>query len=297
MVSFLLLPAEIRLKIWKLCCLQSRNITILSVGVGEFIETNPIDRSSRDDPKHRFITYTPVPALLHTCKESRHVGLQYYELSFGRTYDLRHGVKIEIPHRIYVNWISDCILPVGYHETDKTTFDCFFCDCTLPTARYIAVDASKYIPFRKGRLSTMGVLEEIILYYPLYPLSHISFLLDSTWEPGVELFELPSTQPDGLPMDHLEGYVVLRQAEKDLLEELNERENEIKSMEDRRQRTREKCIRTNRKIPASLLSSPIPWSRPSVRIMLAKPKGAPIGKQFLFLESEKNVIKLGFINL
>ncbi|KAI1369666.1 hypothetical protein F5Y08DRAFT_100163 [Xylaria arbuscula] len=65
--SFSLLPAELRLQIWRASC-HRRVVEVFY-----------------DSANRRCTTTTPVPAILHTCRESRCEALRVYKKSFGTT--------------------------------------------------------------------------------------------------------------------------------------------------------------------------------------------------------------------
>jgi len=77
------LPIELRFKVWENASMATRTLELVYL-------IN--DR--------RFYTLQPVPAVLHTCRESRRVGKRIYHLSFG---------SAKCPPRTYFNPISDII--------------------------------------------------------------------------------------------------------------------------------------------------------------------------------------------
>jgi hypothetical protein len=72
--SFMRLPVELRDIVWELQLPGPRTITI----------TEDVVHKSLDDPDLRIAkaAKTPVPTLLHICKESRDFALRFYRLSF-----------------------------------------------------------------------------------------------------------------------------------------------------------------------------------------------------------------------
>jgi hypothetical protein len=72
--SFMRLPVELRDMVWELQLPDPRTITI----------TEDVVHKSLDDPDLRIAkaAKTPVPTLLHICKESRDFALRFYRLSF-----------------------------------------------------------------------------------------------------------------------------------------------------------------------------------------------------------------------
>lgn len=96
------LPPELRQKIWKEGCCVSRNIDL-------WVTKN---RNPGKLNRHPFICRSHSqrpPAILHTTKEAREVGLRYYSL-FALTLS---------PGQIYVHWNCDIICPI-LHAQDHT---------------------------------------------------------------------------------------------------------------------------------------------------------------------------------
>ncbi|RFU29986.1 hypothetical protein B7463_g6378, partial [Scytalidium lignicola] len=91
--KFPLLPSELRLKIWS-----------LALDISRTIKVNLKKDIVRPGPGHRyaqsFNSPTPVPALLHTCRESRFEGLTIYKPCFTT----RHS-----PNYIYVCFDRDVV--------------------------------------------------------------------------------------------------------------------------------------------------------------------------------------------
>ncbi len=104
---------EIRLKIWKIVCLTPRMVDLWQVQKG----TNMLYPHC---PTFQYKSHCPIPAVLHICQESRHEGLKYYTLGFGRAaerWTLHMGTYIEfrpvqLPPRIYFNPQCDIICPI-----------------------------------------------------------------------------------------------------------------------------------------------------------------------------------------
>ena len=87
---FPLLPSELRIKVWNFVVSVPRVVTVSCEK--EKIRTRRIAKS--------FVSQTAVPALLHTCRESRHEGLLTYTPAF----------KTETsPNYIYVSFEHDAI--------------------------------------------------------------------------------------------------------------------------------------------------------------------------------------------
>lgn len=118
------LPLELRRKIWKYACCVSRLIDLWAVPVytanseewflDNFGSVGPLVFKSHSRP----------PAVLHTSKESRAIGLESYSLEFGD--EMKRQIngatfKVSIPNTIYVNWQSDiiCPMPTNYRTGDR----------------------------------------------------------------------------------------------------------------------------------------------------------------------------------
>ena len=91
-----LLP-ELQIIIWKIVAYQPRNVVIVvrALGVGSLYEDFY--------QGHKYVGFNPIPALLHTTRQSRLEGLKYFELAFSSTHRFEDGPTIDIPARIYVN--------------------------------------------------------------------------------------------------------------------------------------------------------------------------------------------------
>ncbi|EPE37043.1 hypothetical protein GLAREA_09206 [Glarea lozoyensis ATCC 20868] len=119
------LPTKLRLMIWKITCSNPRVIEVLH-GKTKF-ENNPSN--------------TPVPALLHVCREARAEGLKVYE-KLPDCGDLhRYGTT-------YVNWevdhilLEDCILDSQTHNPQHSLLHDDFQKC-----RHLVLGASRMKSF------------------------------------------------------------------------------------------------------------------------------------------------------
>ena len=120
------LAPELRQKLWKEACCVSRIVDIWATPIGgkecrEFT-THFFDRGTY------FYKTNPhgTPAILHTSREARTIGLEHYTLSFGSTFIGAIGtaiVQITSPPKIWVNWDWDTIFPMktfNYNLDDNT---------------------------------------------------------------------------------------------------------------------------------------------------------------------------------
>lgn len=115
---FTLLPAELRLHIWRLSC-HRRVVEVFY-----------------DQENDRCSTTAPVPAVLHACRESRYEALRLYRMSFGT---MTHEP------RIYFNREMDTLyIPrppcMGYDDSSRSFAD------LIRDAHYIVHLAIDYVP-------------------------------------------------------------------------------------------------------------------------------------------------------
>lgn len=101
------LPLEIRLEIWGYASFLPRNIDIWPYYLG-----GPLTGPFNNFYPHHFVSNNGIPGLLHTCRESRTVGLQHYVLGFG-TSEIINGFSFQTPTRIYVNPVVDRAVEMG----------------------------------------------------------------------------------------------------------------------------------------------------------------------------------------
>jgi hypothetical protein len=68
----------------------------------------------------KYGTHSQAPSILHTSKEARSVGLQYYDLLFGGEIKGETGKNVGSPKKpyIYVNWKHDILFPVPFLHED-----------------------------------------------------------------------------------------------------------------------------------------------------------------------------------
>ncbi|KAF7873890.1 hypothetical protein EAF04_002562 [Stromatinia cepivora] len=152
------LPIEIRSKIWKFVGNQPRNLDIWQRPLGNLGRILLF----------RWVTLSAVPPILHTCQESRKVGLEFYELSFGRVIELAHEMSINIEATIYVNWNKDRIFPMQKGGLDDAA-NAVIGDTLEPsnmTAK-IQTMAVRAINHEEPELSILGAgyVDKISIYY------------------------------------------------------------------------------------------------------------------------------------
>jgi hypothetical protein len=107
------LAPEIRLKIWKVVCLEPRMVDVWQV-------EKDINMPYPHCGTFQYKSHCPIPAVLHISHESRYEGLKYYTLGFGREakrWTVDQGVyrefrPIQLPPRIYFNPQCDMICPI-----------------------------------------------------------------------------------------------------------------------------------------------------------------------------------------
>ncbi|CZR66207.1 uncharacterized protein PAC_16108 [Phialocephala subalpina] len=112
------LPAELRLKIWFFALPRQRLVEIM---VNETFDSYLSDASSEDrwSLVKSVRSPTSVPAILHTCNESRVEALKYYHLSFGRNTSYSRNMN----PRIYFDASTD-VLYLNCHHFPLVTFIC-----------------------------------------------------------------------------------------------------------------------------------------------------------------------------
>ncbi|KAI0206357.1 hypothetical protein F4808DRAFT_455119 [Astrocystis sublimbata] len=115
---FTLLPAELRIQIWRLSCHQR---------VVEVLYDQESDRCS---------TTTPVPAALHVCRESRYEALRVYKRSFGT---LSHEPTIYFNRELDTVYIPRPPF-MGYDDSSRSFAE------SIEDAHYIVHLAIDYVP-------------------------------------------------------------------------------------------------------------------------------------------------------
>ncbi|KUJ14072.1 uncharacterized protein LY89DRAFT_737067 [Mollisia scopiformis] len=116
---FSLLPHDLRVDIWKIVTVQPRNLDIWPLRVGTFNYDREIEGQARY-ATWRYFTTQPIPAVLHTTRESREIGLKHYSLNFRSSslQDERYGLKVTIPPSIYFNVRYDRVFLMGGVNSD-----------------------------------------------------------------------------------------------------------------------------------------------------------------------------------
>jgi hypothetical protein len=167
-------PFDIRACIWKNVAFLPRDIDLWAQGLGT------IPRSSSQPhgfTLFRYVTTQPSPAILHVNKESRAIGLKYYSLEFGSSYEIpRHyGLRAGSPPKTYINFRCDRICLVG--GFDQHSFPWVF--DPRPTAQIdqrvvqfpmrIAMNiVTSYLTFLEDEdhfIAACSPYEEVLLYY------------------------------------------------------------------------------------------------------------------------------------
>ncbi|KAE9380647.1 hypothetical protein N431DRAFT_449406 [Stipitochalara longipes BDJ] len=108
------LPPEIRLKIWADVSCIPRHIPIHYVSMGIItMGVREEDELYDHFTPFRFVSPQAVSALLHTCRESREVGMKHYKLQFTTEWDCL-SFTFSTPPQIYINGSCD---RVGFQGT------------------------------------------------------------------------------------------------------------------------------------------------------------------------------------
>ncbi|TGO80837.1 hypothetical protein BPOR_1645g00010 [Botrytis porri] len=160
--GFLKLPVEIRIKIWELVANQLRNLDIWYRRLGHFEE----ERSQFACQVTRWVTLTAIPSILHVSRESRAIGLKFYQLDFGVNIHTHYGMNIISEPRIYINWETDRIVAAQTNAHGYGTFsDLINSDERLCGTRLqkVAIRSDHYDP---GISRSLGRrFNEFLLYY------------------------------------------------------------------------------------------------------------------------------------
>lgn len=122
-----------------------------------------------DFPFLRHVTTRPPPPVLHACRESRKVALQYYSLEFGSKHVLEHDMTILTPPRIYINWSSDIICPIHLAYTMSLSGTDNEWEHEVFGRKEIRRMALNVKDVGDGLLPSLDALDEIILYYAPSP--------------------------------------------------------------------------------------------------------------------------------
>ncbi|KAI9052015.1 hypothetical protein LZ554_004269 [Drepanopeziza brunnea f. sp. 'monogermtubi'] len=164
------LPAELRIKVWRVASFTGRNID-LSIHSLEEVDDFWTDRVSDEEDQwpHFFFSTSKPPAILYVNMESRTEARKHYSLEFSTEF---HG--FELPPKIYVNWAADriCLFGPSFENFQITRLmfgsqpqyfrQLFF----EKGARSLAFDRSFFVLYRLLSLATsiVGPLEELILF-------------------------------------------------------------------------------------------------------------------------------------
>jgi hypothetical protein len=160
-------PFDIRACIWQAVAFLPRDIDLWAQDLGV------IGRSSL----FRYVTTQPPPAILHVNKESRAIGLKYYSLEFGSSYEIpkHYGLRVRSAPKTYINFRCDRICLVG--KFDQHSFPWVF--DPRPTAQIdqrviqfpmrIAMNiVAPYLTFLESEdnfIAACSPYEEVLWYY------------------------------------------------------------------------------------------------------------------------------------
>ncbi|KAK0113468.1 hypothetical protein ONS96_014332 [Cadophora gregata f. sp. sojae] len=153
------LPAELRVRIWKLASNETRNVDIWVRNIHVGIWNSPYAGTPTWSP-YALYSSTKAPSILHVCHESRVEGLKYYVLDFGSTFKFKNyktdkrfpNMRVTMPPQIYINWDVDriCIMrPEDFHASSRThkspdnkRIAKFLDRCEKMELKYLAVNAA-----------------------------------------------------------------------------------------------------------------------------------------------------------
>lgn len=100
-------PVEIRRQIWEHVSFQPGNLDIWTQFLGQlsFDRAGPLTEAHEfaGDEMFRFLTTRSPPAILHTNREARSVGLRFFHPDFGIdvAMDRRNSILLPLPAKIY----------------------------------------------------------------------------------------------------------------------------------------------------------------------------------------------------
>jgi hypothetical protein len=269
--TFSSLPNVLRARIWKEICLLSRNIDIWPMS-----ETIALGEKSLF---FRYISHTPVPAVLHTSREARSIALKFYRLRFGFEYHLSHGIKLIVPNRIFINAWADRLV---WLQTDtfqaRPTPRFSYAACTpILMAKYLRRIALPLLDYQfDDTLLENPELEEILLYW--IPFTHGQYpcrrylsidsdsLVDAQTRLGVSLD--PASRGERTTQKGFDKMVPNWQMLKKMIEKKEENE-----------RLKDQCVelalKADAPIPGSLKEHVVGgWKRPMVKMgrLVLEPK-------------------------
>jgi hypothetical protein len=133
------LPVELRLKIWTIASFHPQNVDIWARCLGEI--------GSRLHPyiPFKYTSHCSVPAILHVCRESRGIGLQYYHLDFGTLYD-DETFRFETPPKIYIHFAADRVCELsGSDNNSPVICEYFISKCCNNGAQSVALRLSSML--------------------------------------------------------------------------------------------------------------------------------------------------------
>jgi len=141
------LPPELRNKIWKGACSVPRIIDLWAVPIfGKTGEEFFSENFSRIGPIAYKSHSRQPPAILHTSREARTLGLECYSLEFGdEIKESINGVevKMSIPAKIYINWKCDIICPMpAIYSAPDDDYGVVYYDISSPCILQFADRAS-----------------------------------------------------------------------------------------------------------------------------------------------------------
>ncbi|KAI9644253.1 hypothetical protein NHQ30_007608 [Ciborinia camelliae] len=240
------LPTEIRLQIWKLVGSQPRNLDIWQRRVGW------LNEDSVTCLIFRWVTLTTVPPILHVSRESRAIGLTFYQLAFGYDIQLPHGITFATEPRIYVNWNRDRIVPMQAEKWGYAAYSALiYPEGSGPNAvkmQTVAIRADHHEPGSSILLrDNMRQLDEILVYYD-------PFLF----------YDRFKSRNLTIEFEEIVGVDLLSNGEKEMLESLLEKMEEEERENDEEVR---RALLENRHVRDELRNHVVgSWTKPIVRL-------------------------------
>lgn len=118
---------ELREMVWSQACKVERVVDLWFEPLGGRAGLPLFDTIS-ESPPIVYKSCAKVPAILHTSKEARATGLEYYTLDFGNKTTYYEGsttMEFTSSARIYVNWDFDILCPMVDRDANIARFEDF----------------------------------------------------------------------------------------------------------------------------------------------------------------------------
>lgn len=177
-VMFTLFPKlspELRNNIWKHACSIPRILDLWREGLPSFGDRVP----GTNIKPFLYRSHSRTPAILHTSKESRKVGLEHYTLAFGMRVKNKESavVRTVAQPKIYINWEYDILFPVPVFCFDPSRWNYWNEESTKEGMEFVRVLALQHLSMKRIAIASLFSslaeyfsnpieLEEIIICSP-----------------------------------------------------------------------------------------------------------------------------------